>query len=317
MSPYPKPGPIGGRLIREVVQFLKSRGVRLPIDSHILIATSGGIDSIALAHLLVHFGRRVVPRERIRLLHINHGWRGKDSDGDEEFVRLLAAHWEIPIQVFRLKPPQSKSGESWEALARTARREIFEKEGRKHQASVFTAHHADDLAETLIWRLMTGAARTHGSGILFQEGRQMRPLLRIRKSYLRSYLLEQKVSWRDDSTNLDNRFLRARMRQDLMPLLETLFPKSIGHLVDAALQNNAQQDNAGETPPLNVVFASIGSRTRRAHWEAIQKKARDPRWRGEFHLPNGWRLRREKRGSDQILDRWVLEKKRDNSETDR
>src|SRR4051794_22839086 len=80
-----KPGPTGGALIRTVVGFLRQFQIQLPIDSHILIAVSGGADSVGLAHLLVHYGRRVIDRSKIRLLHINHGWRADESDQDEDF----------------------------------------------------------------------------------------------------------------------------------------------------------------------------------------------------------------------------------------
>src|SRR4051812_45912614 len=87
-TPYPKPGPVGGRLIRTMIATLREAGVVLPITSDILCAVSGGADSLALAHLLAHYGRRIVPRprEQLTLLHINHGWRGRASNADARFV---------------------------------------------------------------------------------------------------------------------------------------------------------------------------------------------------------------------------------------
>src|SRR4051812_30738153 len=101
---YPKPGPVGGRLIREVISFLKKQNFQLPITSHILIGVSGGSDSVGLAHLLSHFGRRIVSPSQITLLHVNHGWRGKESDLDEAFVKDLGNRWGVPVVTHKLKP---------------------------------------------------------------------------------------------------------------------------------------------------------------------------------------------------------------------
>src|SRR5690242_13334001 len=112
--PYPKPGAVGGKLIREVVQFLKEQGVRLPIDSDILIGVSGGSDSVALAHLLLKYGRRILSPKQVAILHINHGWRGSESDEDEAFVKALGVRFRVPVHVEKGTPPKTGSGKSWE-----------------------------------------------------------------------------------------------------------------------------------------------------------------------------------------------------------
>src|SRR5271167_2083638 len=102
MQAYPKPRETGGQLIREVVRSLRMQKFKLPlgdITSHILIAVSGGADSIALAHLLIQYGRRVVSRDAIRILHVNHGWRGAESDRDEQLVRAFARKMGVPFSV--------------------------------------------------------------------------------------------------------------------------------------------------------------------------------------------------------------------------
>ena len=101
-SRYPKPKEVGGHLIRRLVAFLREMEVQLPLTSHILIAISGGIDSVALAHLISHFGRRIVDKKQITFLHINHGWRGEESDQDELFIRDLSHQWKIPLIVHQL-----------------------------------------------------------------------------------------------------------------------------------------------------------------------------------------------------------------------
>ncbi len=289
MKPYPKPGAVGGKLIRETVGFLRSQaGLKLPIDSHILIATSGGSDSMALAHLVANYGRRVGAKSQVTLLHINHRWRAERSDADEEFVRERAKAWGVKCKVVRLKPPAKlPAGESWEDLARQARKKIYASEAKRLKgAIVLTAHTGDDLAETLLWRLFTGTAATHGGGIVARHGVEARPFLRVRKEELRNYLREVGETWREDETNHEGRFLRSKMRQNLLPEIEKLFPRAVPNLIDAAL--NAQK--GGESSAAGLVISAAGFKLRKAHWEALNRATRSPRWAGELHLPGGWVL---------------------------
>ncbi len=323
---YAIPGPIGGKLIREVVTFLRTQHIPLPITSHILIATSAGSDSLALAHLLAHYGRRVGERHQITLLHINHGWRGKASDADARHVRARAKAWGVRCKVVRLKPFTRQKGVSWEDAAREARKAIYARLTVKG-AVVLTAHQADDLAETLLWRLFTGATQTHGGGIAARHGAELRPLLRVRKKNLQAYLKEVGETWREDATNWEGRFLRSQMRLELLPIIEKLFPRAVDHLVKLALaaQQGALEPmkrlsaSSGSAPvspseemraaaELSTLFRAAGLYARRGHWELIERCLRDPSWAGELHLPGDWRLKREWKSKKPKLERWVLEK---------
>lgn len=293
--PYPKPGPIGGGLIREVISFARSHNkMTLPIGSHILIGVSGGCDSVALAHLLVHFGRRIVPRSRISLLHVNHGWRGKESNADELFVKRLGKKWNVPVITHRLNfSKYHDPKKSWENEARELRKDLFARDAEKHKALVFTAHQADDQAETLLWRLFTGAASTHGGGVIFRHGVEVRPFLRCRKTLIKNYLLEVDQNYREDATNQSDRFMRARMRTELMPAIEKLFPRSIEHLVQLALSVQADRPNLGSPPsiPYDILIKTAGLKMRRPHFETLsQKLVAKKSWCGEIHLPGGWKL---------------------------
>ena len=303
---YPKPGPIGGTLIREVIALMRSRGIDLPITSHILIATSGGSDSMALAHLLVHFGRRVVDRSQISLLHINHGWRGEESDGDEAFVESIGKKWGVRVIAKRLTRPAETSGKSLEEEARTARKELFSEWAKREDANVLTAHHADDLAETVLWRLLTGAVETHGAGITFQHGVEMRPFLSLRKSRIQNYLREVGQSFRVDQTNFSNRFLRARIRSHLMPEVEKIFPRAVEHLANLGLkaQGSITGPSSGSydshdkimAPVAEILMGNAGLKLKRAHFGMVfEKSVANENWHGEIHLPDGWKLIREKK----------------------
>lgn len=212
-------------MIRGVVAAIREAGFELPLSSHILCACSGGADSTALAVLLARYGRRV--GTRITLLHVNHGWRGKESDADEAFVRRLAKKLGTEVVVHRLKE-QPQDGESWEAHAREGRKAIFKRESRAYgNAPVLTAHTADDQAETRIWRFLTGSYATLGEGILSRHEVEVRPFLDFRRSEIVDFLREERQIWREDSTNADPRFLRARIRRELMPVIEEIFPGAV------------------------------------------------------------------------------------------
>jgi tRNA(Ile)-lysidine synthetase-like protein len=276
---------------------------------------------MALAHLLVHYGRRVIPdRSQITLLHLNHGWRGEESDGDEAFVRKAAQDWGVGYLTQKMNfTPEGVAGQSWEDAARRFRLEAFQEfcSGEEllsgdGSRQVWTAHHADDQAETVLWRLFTGAQETHGGGIAFRFGPQLRPLLSVRKGELLAYLQEVGQPFREDSTNRDIRFLRANMRKELMPIVERLFPKAIEHLSQSAL--NAQRlheerfvlDGPNEQPDPAPLLSAVGIRLRRSHYQILsaelQKALANPAASSEVHLPGGWRWMRHS------VDHWTLER---------
>jgi tRNA(Ile)-lysidine synthase len=300
---YPAPKRVGGKLIRKLIAEFRVNGVDLPIDSHILIAVSGGADSLALAHLLLKYGRRVVDPTQIQLLHINHGWRGAASDADAQFVQKFAKKWDVPFIGHNLKPPTQSDlrGASWEDAARQARKAIFDVEAVEHAAKILTGHQADDQAETLLWRIFTGASDTHGGGITFAHGVELRPLLSVRKHELKAYLKEERQVWREDVTNAAGRFLRSKMRQTLMPEIESLFPRAVEHLVTLARRASQLTQSQSAQPnieALGALFSASGIRMRRAHWRAIKRDQL------ELTLPGGWRLSRQTEGG---VVRWVLE----------
>ena len=294
MSAYSKPNAVGGQLIRDVVKFLRDHGVQLPIQVPVFIAVSGGSDSVALAQLLVKYGRRVTPKENIRLIHVNHGWRGKASDKDAEFVRALSKELKVPVSIIRAKKTKPALGDSWEDDARQVRKEIFAKASKSagNTAVILTAHQAEDLAETVLWRLMTGASDSHGGGILVQHGNEIRPFLRTRKAVLQDFLKEEKQLWKEDITNHEGRFFRSKLRLELFPILEKLFPKSVGHLGDFALQ--AQKRKAGQLNTqqngLDALWKALELKIRRPQWLALREKTSLAGWTGEIQLSQGWKL---------------------------
>ncbi len=317
---------MGGALIRRLIHDLRRSGLSLPLsgslDSQILIACSGGLDSTALAVLIARYGTRVAPVSSLALLHVDHGWRGPESRADAQRVEQLALRLGVPCLVETLDPSVRPAGSSLEEWGRQERKRIYQKYGEQG-FRILTGHQADELCETLLWRLFTGAATTHGAGILIREGYEIRPLLGCQKSELRTFLEEEAEVWSEDPTNQDPSLLRGGMRQSLVPVLTRLFPRWKSHLLQgrtAEVASRASPEASdSETEVLdwmNQWFGQAGVRTRRSHWQTIQKwlgwlRTPDPSVPADSDrtlcLQSGWRVRFERACSDQSA-RVVIER---------
>ena len=135
--------------------------------------------------------------------------------------------------------PDLENGDSLEAQARTQRKAFYSEVLARYPGSwVFTGHHADDLAETVLWRILSGAREHSWGGIRVQsaQDRELRPFLTTRKRELIEFLREEGLSWREDAANQNPRFLRNRMRSRLMPEVSALFPAAVETLAALALE---------------------------------------------------------------------------------
>jgi tRNA(Ile)-lysidine synthase len=171
-----------------------------------LLAVSGGIDSVVLLDMLV----KRTPGQLI-VAHFDHGIR-PDSKSDAEFVRLLAAKYEIP---FVLKREELGAGAS-EELARKRRYAFLQNESKKHEATIVTAHHKNDLLETIAINIYRGTG-WRGLAVM-GDNRVTRPLLEFTKSELYDYALKYRLEWVEDSTNHEQKYLRNRLRRKLSGL---------------------------------------------------------------------------------------------------
>ena len=172
------------------------------------VAVSGGVDSISLLHMLVQKG------EPLLVAHVNHGIRA-DSDADETFVRDLAALYKCPFVTTRLH----LGTETSEDAARQARYSWLEKVATKHgSATIVTAHHQDDVLETILINLTRGTG-WRGLCSLRSTTRRLRPLLTMTKVEVVNYAIEHHLNWNEDSTNENMRYLRNRIRHQIVPML--------------------------------------------------------------------------------------------------
>ena len=186
----------------------------------LLVGVSGGPDSVALLDVLVKSGWRP------HICHLNHQLRGADSDADAEFVRQLAARYDLPCTI------ESGKVAGDEESARRARHEFFtrvaERTGIKKLA---LAHTADDQVETFLLRLLRGAGVPGLVGIWPERQlgplRVIRPLLKVRRAEILEYLAAEKLAYREDASNADSRFTRNRVRHELLPLLEREYNPAI------------------------------------------------------------------------------------------
>ena len=191
----------------------------------IIVALSGGADSTALLDLLFRlpgFSPRLVGA------HLNHSLRGPESDRDEEFVRLLAEQYRIPLECRRVDVNEYARSErlNLEDAGRRARIGFLsELRDSWHATAVALAHHADDQAETVLMRLLRGAGPGGLAGMPYLNGRGfIRPLLGVSRAELAAYLAERGLAWQEDSSNQDTAFLRNRIRHELLPMLEQYNP---------------------------------------------------------------------------------------------
>ncbi len=186
----------------------------------VLAAVSGGADSVALLDVL----RALAPGLGLALhaVHVDHGLR-PESAADAAFVTDLCRAWGIPLHVERVEVARAGTGGEWNGLevaARRARYAAFRSAAAAAGAGcVATGHSADDQAETVVMRLLDGAGPRGLGGIAPIRGSYIRPLLETRRHVIEAHLLARGIGWREDDSNADPRFLRNRIRHDVLPFL--------------------------------------------------------------------------------------------------
>ena len=211
-------------------------------DERLLVAVSGGADSVALLRGLV----AVSPEFSLELCvaHLNHRLRGADSDADAGWVGELCASLNLPHELGSLSTSELPADASGlEENARTLRYRFFDEVAAKYQCDkIALAHTADDQVETVLHHLLrgTGMAGLRGMSAVRQttSGRHIvRPILAVRRTLLESYLVESGQSFRTDATNTDSAMTRNRLRHVVLPLLR----EQINPQVDAAISRLAEQ----------------------------------------------------------------------------
>ncbi len=236
---------------------LISRGAR------VLVAVSGGSDSVALLELLrliAATGLPPAPFVVAGIAHLNHGLRGEDSDTDERFCRHLASTAGVVIEVGRadVRDLARQSGTSVEAAARTARHAFLRDAAARLRADrIALGHTMNDQAETYLLRLLRGAGPAGLAGMAWKRGPIIRPLLGTTRAELRDWLGARGLGFREDASNDDVSIPRNRVRHELLPVLADRFNPRVLRV----LARNATLAGADE--------AWLGQQARRASGRVV------------------------------------------------
>lgn len=207
-------------------------------DDHILLAVSGGADSMAMASLFIHTGFH------IGIAHCNFQLRGTESDQDELLVKSFALH--VNVGFFNIHFDTKKLAHekklSVEEAARNLRYEWFEKIRQENDFTfIATAHHQNDHVETLLFNFFRGTGLHGLHGIPVRQGKIIRPLLFLTKMEILNYINENKILFATDRTNLSNEYSRNFLRNTVIPQLEVHFPG-----VQKRLSQNIQRFSEAE-----------------------------------------------------------------------
>ena len=215
-------------------------------DKKLLLAISGGMDSMVLVHLFQKLNLNFA------LAHCNFQLRGAESDGDENFVAAYAKLNNIAcfITKFDTSNYSKENKLSTQVAARNLRynwfNEILEQEKFDY---IVTAHHADDVAETFMINLSRGTGLDGLTGIPSQNGNIIRPMLPFSRKEIENYVLENKLKWREDSSNASDKYLRNKIRHHIIPVFKEInesflqsFQNTLEHLnQEQSLINDAVQ----------------------------------------------------------------------------
>ena len=198
----------------------------LPEQGTIIVAVSGGADSLCLLHILHQLcgsGKRY-PHLQLHVAHLNHLLRGVASSADADDVARLAAGWGLPATIGTIDVPALARTEhrSIEDAARTARYRFLREVAQGRPIAV--AHHADDQVETLLLHWLRGSGLSGMSGMLPRHQDIIRPLLAVTHAQTVAYCQQHDLTPLEDASNSDPHFLRNRIRHELLPLLESMNP---------------------------------------------------------------------------------------------
>jgi tRNA(Ile)-lysidine synthase len=222
------------KLEQQIIFYIRQEKL-IENGDNLLLAVSGGADSTALLLLFNNVIRNLF-EINISVAHLNHSLRGKESDDDQRFVEKLCADNNLKIFSKKQRIDVLK-GESKEEAARRVRHTFLKETAECVKANkIVTAHHLDDQAETVLFRIMAGTGLTGLSGIAPSNSPYIRPLLSSRREVLEEYLKNNKQVWRNDKSNSDISIPRNKIRHRLLPFLKKEFgehiPETLSRLAD-------------------------------------------------------------------------------------
>lgn len=224
-------------MYQKVKAYIKEQQM-LKEKDRIVTGVSGGSDSICLLFMLKELQAEL--ELSLLAVHVNHGIRGDSADEDERYVEEVCRGLGVEYRCFHVDVPAyaREHGQTLEEAGRNVRRSAFEEACRDWEGTrIALAHHRDDNAETLIWNLCRGCGLRGLGGIAPVEGKYIRPLLCTGKREIESYLKKRGISYCTDETNLEDHYMRNRIRNRVIPYLEQeVNSRAVSHMSDTMEQ---------------------------------------------------------------------------------
>lgn len=224
------------KMLERVRRFITENRLFMP-GSRVVAGFSGGADSVCLLEML----RLLAPELSLTVfaLHVHHGIRGEEADGDAAFAAAFCGKRGIALRtVYRDIPAEARRrGMGLEEAGRLARREELARALRELSADAAAlAHHKNDLAETMLFQLARGTGLAGLSGIPAKSGSFVRPLLCLTRAEIEQWLRGRKLTWREDSTNTDTAYARNRIRHEVLPELAEVNARAVAHIAEASAE---------------------------------------------------------------------------------
>lgn len=222
------------------------------IGRKLLLATSGGIDSMVLLHLCHQL------KLDIRVAHCNFQLRGAESDGDEAFIKVQCENLDTLVFVnhFDTKEFAEKQKQSIQVVARNLRYEWFHTLLVNNDYDyILTAHHLDDSLETFLINFTRGSGLDGLTGIPKQNGYIVRPLLPFSRSEIEAFAKENSIQWREDSSNASDKYLRNKLRHEVIPVLKELNPSLLNSFENTI--SNLQQAQTMVDDASRIVYRKV------------------------------------------------------------
>ena len=205
-----------------------------PENSKILVALSGGPDSVTLLHTLLSLKEEM--NLTVGAVHVNHMLRGEESDRDEAFVREICKNWNVPLIVKRVNVPEISKGRNVEAVARRERYRLFREALSEWNGDyIALGHTASDLTETVLLNLTKGSGIKGLRGFLPKREVFVRPLFLVTREEVEAYVEENRLPFVVDSSNLKTDYDRNLIRLEVVPVLKRINPA----LEEAVLRETA------------------------------------------------------------------------------
>ncbi len=237
-------------------------------EKKLLLAVSGGLDSMVLVQLLQQLDYD------ISIAHCNFNLRGEESDGDEDLITTYAKDNNLKIFVTRFDTALFASDNklSIQVAARQLRYMWFDELLLENSLDhLLTAHHLDDSLETFLINFTRGTGLEGLTGIPQQNGKIVRPLLPFTRNEILAYAEENDIQWREDSSNASDKYLRNKLRHDIVPVLKALNPSFANSFLQT-LENLRQAQSLVEDASILVYMQVVSEKDDQKHFNIAQLK---------------------------------------------